>query len=310
MKHIALVLALLMIVNSANALQTAILKDIIKNGDINRTGIKHVNFDDGTMKWANKPGYEKGTSPIADAYGVPKNAQGEDWCLVVGPEWQNMHASLIGLYDLFNLLPESTIDERADIRSATFRIRQRGPTGGEILGVYRVTSPWLVQAAGSNETTANAVYALPGGENRYWAADVGKTMVIGTAYDETNEVWYEYEDWSAFVGFSAADYTTEDGQSFTIVDTAARTGYDVDVTEIVRDWYSEGNQGLVVLFENDTWSNSNAPYFNDSESNSTWYLLPDGSSPGIELIITYTPEPTTIGLLAIGGVAALIRRKR
>lgn len=302
MKHIALVLALLMIVGAANAAQTAILKDIIKGQDINRTGILDTNIDDGMMKWYHQDGYEKGSSLIAQAYGVPKDIQGEDWCLVVGPEWGTMHAALIGVADLFNLLPESTIAGREDILSATLRIRQRGPTGGEVLGVYRVTTPWLVQAAGSNETTANALYALPvGAENRYWAADVGKDPGVDTEGNPT------YDN---FIGFSALDYTTEDSQSFTIVDTTARVGYDVDITEIVRDWYDEGNHGLCVLFENDYWSNSNAPYFNDSESNSSWYNLEDGSSPAVEFIITYMPEPTTMGLLAIGGIAALIRRKR
>jgi hypothetical protein len=312
MKHIALVLVLLMVtVSIAEAAQTAILKGIVCGTDKNRTGIQEVDIDDLTMKWSYQDGYQKGTDPVSMCYGTPRNSDGNDWCMVVGPEWGTIQVALIGVADIFNLLPESTIANSDDILSATLKIRQRGPVGGEILGVYRVTTPWLVQAAGSNETVANAIYALPGGENPYWSADTGKTMAVGTAYDETAGEWYTYEDWSAFVGFSAADYTTAGSQSFTITDTTFNNPNEVDITDIVKGWYDESNQGLAILFENDYWSNSNAPYFQCSErGGGSWDAAPGGSSPGEELIITYMPEPTTIGLLAIGGVAALIRRKR
>jgi hypothetical protein len=290
-----------MIAGSANAAQTAILKDIIKGGDLNRTGMVDTNMDDCTLKWSYQDGYEKGTDPVSMTYGVPRDTSGESWCLVVGPEWGTMQVALVGVVDVFNLLPESTIAGRDDILAATLRIHHRGPTGGEEIGIYRVTTPWLVQAAGSNETSVTAVHALPGGENRYWAADVGKTPGTDTEGNPT------YDN---FVGFSSQDYTTEDGQSFTIVDTTYGGVHDVDITEIVKDWYSEANHGVCLMFENDYWQYSDAPYFQDSEQNSSWDNLPDGSSYAIELIVTYMPEPTTIGLLAIGGVAALIRRKR
>jgi len=299
MKHIALVLALLMVVGSANAALTVGIKEIIMGPDVHRNMVQ-ATIDDTQMNWLNKPGYEKGSSPIADAYGVPKNQNGDSWCIVVGPEWGSMAAVLVGVSDIFSLLPDSTVASSDDIIAATLRIRHRGPTGGEEIGVYRVTTPWLVQAAGSNEPVANAVMALPGGENPYWAADAGKTPGTDTEGNPT------YDN---FVGFSAADYTTEDAAGFTITDTTRNLPHDVDITEIVKDWYSEGNQGLCLLMENDTWEYSDAPYFQCSEHSSSWDTT-DGSSMGLEFIITYAPEPTTIGLLAIGGVAALIRRKR
>jgi hypothetical protein len=294
MKHIALLLVLLMVAASADAAVTTILKGIKKGGDLTDYRVIATNIEDEDIRhnmvsmWPNdNPGSGTGGS------------------MVVGPEtaWgDNGHyTTLIGIPDIFSLLPSNGIVNPADIISATFRVRHRGPSGGEIIGVHAITSPWLYTGA---ESAVTALHRVPGGEDPWWAADIGKTLGTDTEGNPT---------WDDFVGFSAADYDAASGGQFTITDTSRHAAHDIDITQIVRDWLTGGeyaNQGLVLVWEYpEAWPYADAPYMNSSEQNSSWDTLPDGSAPGPEFIMTYVPEPVTIGLLAAGALA-LIRRKR
>ena len=296
MKHIALILALLMIVSTADAALTKTIKGLCTGDDIFRVidgSVISVDVQD--TKFAHN---------MADM--SPRDSTGGQSTLVVGPEtaWgDNGHyTTLVGVVDIINLLPSATITSATDIKSATFRIRHRGPTGGEIIGVHAVTSPWL--SAGS-EDLVTALHRQPGAGMPYWLGDFGKTP--GT--DPSGN-----PDYTGFVGFTAADYDASSGGQFTITDTTARIAHDVDITQIVKDWVTNGdatNQGIACVWIGpNPWPYADAPYFNRSEDTSGWNKLPDGSTPGPEFIITYAPEPVTIGLLAVGGLALLRRRRR
>jgi hypothetical protein len=298
MKHIALVLVLLMVATSANAAITRILKETIMGGDVNDSRHVQVEVEDARIAVNNVTSY-------------PSDTPRGSGSLMIGPEviWtpENPNddwywSSLIGIADMINLLPDSTVAGPDDIVSATLLIRQRYPAGGEVIGIRKVTSPWLFLDA---EDSVTALHRVPGGEDPYWLADIGKTP--GT--DPSGN-----PDYSGFVGFGAGDYDGTSGAQITIVDTTPHIAYEVDITQIVRDWVAGGemaNQGVCLVWEytgTEPWTND-CPYFNYSESQSSWDRLPDGSDKGPEFIITYAPEPVTIGLLAIGGLA-LIRRKR
>jgi len=288
MKHTTIALALLVFAGSAGAWPSLVIKEVIKGGDLDRPGMIYADIEDTNLQWS-----------LTDTTRVPEDVNGDSWCLIVGPEWGRDHILLIGVPDFLDIISSRWhIGSRDDIISVTMRIRHRSPMGGETIGVYRVTTPWLAPGAEQNVT---AVVRSPGSDDPYWAADTGKTPGVDTEGNPT------YDD---FVGFSSADYTTEDAMFFTIGDPPGphNTAHDIDITEIVRDWYSEGNQGLCLVQDAPWWQDSDAPYFQPSEQDSTWDILEDGSSPAIEFIFLI-PEPVTIGLLAVGSLV-LLRRKR
>jgi len=127
-------------------------------------------------------------------------------------------------------------------------------------------------------------------------------MYLSNGQNEDTTTWYqaftegEGVTWSAG-DFSTADYTTEDMVHVDFDDSVYGEPYDYDVTAQVLDMYTEGNNGWVVFSEPDLSVRS---YAND---NGTVAKQP-------YVTIVTVPEPTTIGLLAIGGIAALLRRKR
>jgi len=184
--------------------------------------------------------------------------------------------SLLGWKDMFTALPDLT--SSAQIVSATLRLCQRGPAGNEVFDICRVTSQWLVQTPGDNETTITGVRRLPGGENPYWAA--GET-----------------------VGFSSADYTTTNKASLALTEYNYNKPVFTDVTALVKDMKDEGNQGFVIIQTAGSWD----PWFQGDEQTQ---LGDDGYYAKPTLYITYVPEPATMSLLAIGGLGVLLRRKR
>ena len=82
--------------------------------------------------------------------------------------------------------------------------------------------------------------------------------------------------------------------------TAGHGWVETDITDLVAQWYSgalDPSQGMALFGD----ASQQAGYYWSSE-NAAQDLRP-------QLVIDYVPEPTTIGLLVLGGVA-LIRRRR
>lgn len=186
--------------------------------------------------------------------------------------------SLLGWKDMFTALPDLT--SSAQIVSATLRLCQRGPNGDEVFDICRVTSQWLVQTPGDNESTITGVRRLPGGENPFWAA--------GEA-----------------AGFGSGDYTTTNKATLTLTEYNYNKPVFTDVTAIVKDMMNEsgGNQGFVIIQTAGSWD----PWFQGDEQTQ---MGDDGYYAKPTLYITYVPEPATMALLAIGGIGVLLRRKR
>lgn len=302
MKHIGLVMALLMVVGSADAALTAYLKDTIRGGDVGL--FTQVEIEDGTMKWYYQDGYTPG-DPMANAKGVPRDAStASSYSNVPGPEYGQYGETYTAAPDIFSVLPASTISGPEDIIKVEMVLYQGSPVGGEVLNIYRITNTWLYPGT-TGEDTVTAVHRVPGGENPYWAADIGKTPGTDTEGNPT------YDN---FVGFGPGDYTTTNSTSVTLISSGSHPDperkYIVDITDIARDWYTEGNQGLAMVMTNATWPHNDAPYLRDSDKNTTWDNKENGGERCTEFIVTYVPEPATIGLLAIGGIAALMRRRR
>lgn len=308
MKYTAIVFALLLVAGTANAALTRSLKGDqtpLIGGDVGN--FIQTRIEDGNLKWSYQDGYTKG-DPLAGAKGTPKDvAAATNYSEVAGPEWGTWAEAIIAVPDLFNALPGAIINGPDDILNVTMHLYQGGPVGGEIVGIYRITTPWLIPGV-TGEDTVSAVHRLPGGEDPYWTADSGKTPGVDPTTGDP--------DYSNFVGFSSSDITTAGAQTLTLANNGDLTdngvsGYEVDITDIAKSWFSDGNQGLALIMQNATWNHNDAPYFRDSEFSDTgWNIKANGGHRSTEFIVTYMPEPATMGLLIVGGIGALLRRKR
>ena len=239
MKHVALLLAVLMVAGSAQAV-TTVLRE---GGEYNEDGAIDVSFDvlsitdDGVDGLANAPDYYSAMASDPAFY-------------------------VIGVKDMMSYLPA----DPNDIVSVTLTLVQMWGDN-DYLDCYRITTPWMTDAAGASEFNTNWYYA-----------DIANTTT-----------------WSAG-DFSTADYTTADGAHADFDESVYADPYDYDVTAQVLAMYTDGNNGWVAFSEPDLSVNT---YSEDTDIHKRPYVT-----------IEYVPEPATIGLLAIGGIGALIRRKR
>jgi len=180
---------------------------------------------------------------------------GTHWALVTN---YDTAVTLIAWKGMFEQIPQIT--SRNSILSATLKVYQRYPQGDETVEVNRVTTPWLYEDAGGNETIVTGVRCAAGGENPYWLG--GET-----------------------VGFSSLDYTTEDAAQFSYTEYNYNKDNYVDVTEIVKDMFDQGNQGFVCRQVGGTPD----PYMQGDERTDAG---DDGYICRPTLYIEYTPDVT------------------
>lgn len=184
--------------------------------------------------------------------------------------------SLIAWKDMF--AATTGITSVTDIDSATLKMYKRGASDPKRFYVRRITSNWLTKDAGSNESETSGLTMAAGAETSTWAA--------GAA------------------GFGSGDYTTEDQVYFGCGPYDYNKDFYVDVTEMVKDMFTEGNYGFSLhLFQ----SPYGDPWFQGDEKTD---VGDDGYYVKPTLYLNIIPEPATMGLLAIGGIAALIRKRR
>jgi hypothetical protein len=132
--------------------------------------------------------------------------------------------------------------------------------------------------------------------------DMGTTNNSNAATGES--CWYQrakdVSDWGGGTHngpVAGTDYTTTDAASVTF--SLSGNGWvEWDVTAIVQKWYAGtlDIEGLLIAQPG-------------SEVQYLAFTAEDGGGNAPALEITYTPEPTTMGLLAMGGLALLRRRK-
>jgi hypothetical protein len=137
---------------------------------------------------------------------------------------------------------------------------------------------------------------------------------ISANADEGQVCWYfracDVSDWGggSHAGpVAGSDYTTTYGSSLVISTSDQGSYVEFDVTDIVNAWYTGAltNYGFV-LREVDPVANTRTNFSSADDIDT------DGDTlimyPYLE--IEYTPEPATMGLLLIGGLAILRRRSR
>ena len=147
--------------------------------------------------------------------------RGGYYALVMNTDSEGYHnaVTLVGWKGMFDEIPEITSVD--DIDSATLKMYQRGTWAEDLVCARRVTSQWLLQDPGSNEYVATGLTRAAGGESTTWAA--------GEA------------------GFGSGDYTRTGEALWTLAPYDVDQETYVDVTQIVKDMFTEGNQGFALF---------------------------------------------------------------
>jgi hypothetical protein len=184
--------------------------------------------------------------------------------------------ALFATKNLFTLIPKTSGSDTISVSSAKLHLFNNAPfvpDAGATVTVSRVTSNWLLSAAGSSE------------------ADVtGRRRQVSTS-----------TDWASGTGFGASDFDTV-GASTITWNTGTNAQNTIDITTIVQMMYStETNYGVVV-----STNSVNTLSIRASEQNSTTI------NPVFEITYTYVPvpEPVAASLLGLAGLFLGRRRVR
>ncbi len=198
--------------------------------------------------------------------------RGAAWDLAINPD----RVAIMGWTDLFTLVPATSGGLDIQIDSATLTLRESTSGSTYITYLVRVTTPWLVGAAGTNEMNTDDTRSDRG---------AGTTWASG--------------DWSS------ADYTTTNQVAFTPAGVKG-TVHVLDITALMRDIYdNDFNAGFAFIVPS---PGSGVLNLYSSEANYDGGRL--DYRPALDMEYQYIPEPATMSLLAIGGIGMLIRRKR
>jgi hypothetical protein len=186
----------------------------------------------------------------------------------------NLDVALIGVKDLFALLPKTIGTDQIVITSATLHVYANASFAGDpnsTVSAYRMTSDWLGAAAGSNEGNVSGRYRI-----------VSSTT-----------------NWQVGNSFSPADYTTAESGSITWTGTTNALN-SIPVTSIVAKMYElDQNYGFALV----TTSVSSLS-MRSSEQTTT-------ITPVLEISYEYQaiPEPASIALVSLG-IGMLLCRSR
>ena len=125
---------------------------------------------------------------------------------------------LLAINDLFTELPKTTSGKTIVIQSATLHLfRYNSGSSSDTLNIYRCTTNWLLDSAGSNENDCCHAYA-----------------------EKSESTTWDSGD------FSSSDYDSANGVSGYWVDDY-NEGCELDVTDVISDVYDEQtNYGIVL----------------------------------------------------------------
>ena len=185
-------------------------------------------------------------------------------------------AALIGLQDLFTRVAPTSGGNPIVINSAQLHLFSRGGFNGDTgstVSVFRVTSDWLINAAGTNENDVSGNFRENSSASR-WAG--GTTLPFSTL------------DYAGGVPVSRIWSPGSD----------VRNSF--DVTGLVSTIYATGsNEGFAVL----TSSTSQLGFRTSEQANAT--------TPVLEIDFDYVPvpEPAGLAILGLGSLAILGRRR-
>ena len=175
-----------------------------------------------------------------------------------------------------------------DITLATLTLTTYGARQPGTLTLGRVTTDWTPNAAGSNSTSTS------------WYSPTTDRALVDCPVEFP---------WAVAGGFSASDYTVADTLTPPVDgagDTAGETKLVFDITAEIIDMINGGdNYGFVLL---STSPETYRTYSSDTVAGEGYATAEDYLDH--RPLITIVPEPATMSLLVLGGLGALIRRRR
>ena len=133
-----------------------------------------------------------------------------------------------------------------------------------------------------------------------WTEEIGWTFkAIGTSadFDETTVTWNSYTSSAADMGYWDA-MTPESVAAFPSCGNFDPPGHWAISQATVQGWADAGGIATVALVRNDT-------YYNTCH----WTTLGWDYGQLPKLDVTFTPEPATLSLVVLGGLAVLRRRR-
>lgn len=304
MKHIALLLTVALIAGMAQAFPMVTIKETV-------AGVDQWWQDAGTLIQTDiQDAYIDYADEAQTTYAGPHLDGGATWVHDLGtytPWGVYDRKIVVGINNLTDeLLP--LVNGSCDVKKAELVIyRSNGWASGEIVNGYRLLTDWMWEDTVADNEGYDTGLDEYVGDDPETGDPIYEDVIGGVSMAYTYDDGVNTYGWGdGTVGFTAADYTTVGmGQFTTVADGDAR--YTMDITDIVKAWYDEANYGLVLMLDENSGGDSN-PYWRPSESTGM-----DGArdvTTGLAFHIWYAPEPATMGLLAIGGIAALLRRKR
>lgn len=196
----------------------------------------------------------------------------------------------------------SGIPSNAVILSAqanVYRYSSNDDTTGSPFKVYRLTQSWVEGWGAANglpvsgHTAAGVTWGY-----RDCSDPLSAWTNPGGDFDEASQIHFS----------GATVFDPVNGANF---------GMQPVITDIVQSWVNgtNPNYGILIMTDEGVFHRHamRAREYGISVGNgSNTGPCPDGI-PGVfapQLVITYTPEPATLSLLALGGLAALSRRRR
>ncbi len=178
--------------------------------------------------------------------------------------------SLLGIKDLFSQIPKNNGSDTIVFDSALLSLCCSTNAGGNTT-FYRVTSDWMTEAPSLSESDTS-------GNERDMDADL---------------------TWAAG-GFSNADYDAANGILHAWPADNKWNYHDFDITDIVADIYdTEINYGIAWL----TYESDTRAYSSESSHTTRRPIL------SVEYHYEPIPEPASMTLIALGGLAILRRRR-
>ena len=235
------------------------------------------------------PTYGKGTGTDLDARMLlPGTTTG-------GLKYQNSgYVTLFGLADLGTLVPATSGGDAIVIDSASVQIFNDTYVVVTNMYLSRVKTDWLLGTAGSNQDVVNADATSASTE---WATNAD--AIVGANPNGDADV--------KPTSFGASDF---DGTS-TLTQTQGgwASSNTWDVTSLLQAAYDAGElYGWVI----ETEHTGLARNFNDAGDRDSGNLKTAAYDPQVLIEYHYEaiPEPATMGMLLVGGLGVLARRRR
>lgn len=195
--------------------------------------------------------------------------------------------AILAVKDLFTIVPASSGGNGIILNSATLYLASSGSSQGTgyTINVRRITTDWLANPAGDNDTRASG--------NHRNATTLGANLIDGPGWASTNYGSSDYTATNAALGVDFANSTYGAYKP-------------IDVTNMVKDMYTLGvNYGFSI---------STAIVQDDNaiiRSSEDTLLVGTHETfrPVLALDYSYVPEPASMTLLCLAG-GLMLRRRR